>query len=134
MKDKKKIYPYEKQLNFIRLMDEAMNENIEEIDKELEDAGIDIKEVQEKLLNFIRKERAKLNYERGQLFRKNYEEEKQNNPNVILTDDIAFAFRTNGDSNLKDSINEEELKKLSVLRKAKDKLKGNQDEQSDRNG
>jgi len=127
MKDKKKIYPYEKQLNFIRLMDEAMNENIEEIDKELEDAGIDIKEVQEKLLNFIRKERAKLNYERGQLFRKNYEEEKQNNPKFTLKDDFALTFRIYGTGNLIDSISEEELKKLIVLRKAKDKLKENQD-------
>jgi len=32
-------------MNFIRLMDEAFDENIEEIKKELRDEGIDIKKI-----------------------------------------------------------------------------------------
>jgi len=60
MKDKK-LYQYEKQMNFIRLMDEAFDENIEEIKKELQDEGIDVKEIQKGLLEFIKRKNNKNN-------------------------------------------------------------------------
>ncbi|GIU70327.1 MAG: hypothetical protein KatS3mg002_1563 [Candidatus Woesearchaeota archaeon] len=131
MKDKNKIYPLEKQFNFIKLIDEAMKENMDEVNKELEEAGIEIKEVQSKLLNFINEERAKLCIEKGRLFKKAFEEEKQNNPEPVLPPDVAFAFRKNGNDDNKDSLNEDELKKLALLIKAKNKLRGNPDEQGD---
>lgn len=131
MKDKNKIYPLEKQFNFIKLIDEAMKENMDEVNKELEEAGIEIKEVQGKLLNFINEERAKLCIEKGRLFKKAFEEEKQNNPEPVLPPDVAFAFRKNGNDDNKDSLNEDELKKLALLIKAKNKLRGNPDEQGD---
>ncbi|MEP0859805.1 MAG: hypothetical protein HRF52_00025 [Ignavibacterium sp.] len=138
MKDKSKIYPLdlpdgsqEKQFNFIKLIDEAMKENMNETDKELKEAGIDIKEVQSKLLNFINEERAKLCIEKGRLFKKAFEEEKQNNPEAVLQPDVAFAFRKNGNDDNKDPLTEDELKKLALLIKAKNKLRGNPDEQGD---
>ncbi len=103
MKDKSKIYPLdlpdgsqEKQFNFIKLIDEAMKENMNEIDKELKEAGIDIKEVQSKLLNFINEERAKLCIEKGRLFKKAFEEEKQNNPEAVLPPDVALHSEKTG--------------------------------------
>lgn len=131
MKDKNKIYPLEKQFNFIKLIDEAMKENMDEVNNELEEAGIEIKEVQSKLLNFINEERAKLCIEKGRLFKKAFEEEKQNNPEPVLPPDVAFAFRKNGNDDNKDSLTEDELKKLALLIKAKNKLRGNPDEQGD---
>ena len=44
----------ERQSNFIKLMDEAFDENIEEIKKELQDEGIDVKKIQKELLEFIK--------------------------------------------------------------------------------
>lgn len=132
MKDKNKIYPLEKQLNFINLIDEAMKENMDEVNKELEEAGVEIREVQNKLLSFINEERAKLRFEKGRLFKKAFEEEKQNNPEPVLPPDLALAFRKNGNDDNKDSLNEDELKKLAMLRKAKNIFKGNADEQGDK--
>lgn len=131
MKDKNKIYPLEKQFNFIKLIDEVMKENMDEVNNELEEAGIEIKEVQSKLLNFINEERAKLCIEKGRLFKKAFEEEKQNNPEPVLPPDVAFAFRKNGNDDNKDSLNEDELKKLALLINAKNKLRGNPDEQGE---
>lgn len=132
MKDKNKIYPFEKQLNFIKLMDEAMNENLYEIEKELEEQKINIKEIQNNLLNFIKEQRAKILIKKGKIFQKNYDEEKKNSSAFEVPQNIAFAFRKDEDKNSTDSLTDEDLKKLAMLKKAKDKISGKSDEQSNK--
>ncbi len=133
MKDKNKIYPYDKQINFFRLIDEAMAENIDEIENELLEANIDIREVQNSLLNFIKDQNSELLIERGKLFRKLYEEEKLKPTVGDVPPDIAFAFRKNDNENSTDNISDDDLQKLTTLKKASKKLSGKSDEQGNKN-
>ncbi|AFH50176.1 Hypothetical protein IALB_2473 [Ignavibacterium album JCM 16511] len=132
MKDKNKIYPYEKQINFIKLIDEAMNENLDEIKKELEEAGIDIKEVQNKLMNFIKAQKAELLIEKGKLLQQTYDEEKEKNPEYEVPSDIVFAFRKNEPDASEETLTDEELRKLALLKKASDKISGESNEQGNK--
>lgn len=132
MKDKSKIYPYEKQLNFIRMIDEAMNENLDDIKKELQEANIDIKEVQNSLLNFIKDQNAKLLIDRGKLFQQSYDKLNQKKMECEIPSDMVLAFRKNEADDSLQILTDEELQKLALLKKAKDKTLGKSDEQSDK--
>lgn len=132
MKDKNKTYPYEKQLNFIRFIDEAMNENLDDIKKELQEANIDIKEVQNSLLNFIKDQNAKLLIEQGKLFQQSYDELKEKKLECRIPSDMVLAFRKNEADDSLQILTDEELQKLALLKKAKDKTLGKSDEQSDK--
>lgn len=129
MKDKNKIYPYEKQINFIRLVDEAMNENLDEIKTELQEANIDIKEVQKNLLGFIKEQRAKLLVEEGKFFKKLYEEEKTKNSDPEVMNNLAVAFRKSESGISGNNLNDDEIKSLALIKKAKNKFSGESDEQ-----
>lgn len=129
MKDKNKTYPYEKQINFIRLIDEAMNENLDEIKKELQEANIDIKEVQKNLLGFIKEQKAKLLVEEGRLFNKCYKEEKTKISDPEVLNNLAVAFRKSESGISGNNLNDDEIKSLALVKKAKNKITGESDEQ-----
>ncbi len=129
MKDKNKIYPYEKQINFIRLIDEAMNENLDEIKKELQEANIDIKEVQKNLLGFIKEQKAKLLVEKGRLFNKCYKEEKTKISDPEVLNNLAVAFRKSESGISENNLNDDEIKNLALIKRAKNKISGESDEQ-----
>lgn len=132
MKDKNKIYPLEKQLNFIKLVDEAMSENMDEITRELEEAGIDVKQIQKDLLELVNSKRAEILIARGKLFDKIYNEEKEKIIETEIPEDVALAFRQDKSGNADDSLTDEEVKKLAAIRKSGDKIWGKPNEQSDK--
>lgn len=133
MKDKK-LYPYESQMNFIRLIDEALDENIEEIKKELQDEGIDIKEVQKELLSFIKKQRAKLSIEKGKLMMREYNEKIKSNSSEPSINSVMLAFRADKNSNSQKEFDNELANKLNVIKEIKEKFDGDSDDESNKNG
>ena len=132
MKDKK-LYPYERQMNFIRLMDEAFDENIEEIKKELQDEGIDIKEIQKELLSFIKKQRAKLLIEKGKLMKQAITEKININSAEPSINSVMLAFRADKNSNSQKEFDNELVKKLNVIKEIKKQFDGNTDEEGNKN-
>lgn len=132
MKDKK-LYPYESQMNFIKLMDEAFDENIEEIKNELQDEGIDIKEVQKELLSFIKKQRAKLFIEKGKLMKQEYNEKIKSNFAEPSVKSVMFAFRADKSSNSQKEFDNDLANKLSVIKEIKKKFDGDSDDESNKN-
>ncbi|WP_304132594.1 hypothetical protein [Ignavibacterium album] len=128
MKDKNKIYPYEKQINFIRLTDEAMNENLDEIKKELQEANIDIKEVQKNLLEFIKEQKARLLIEEGKLFNQDFREGKSKNTDPEVINNLVVAFRKSESGISGNNLNDDEIKSLALVKKAKNKFSGTSDE------
>ncbi|MGQ9644401.1 MAG: hypothetical protein ACUVT3_11135 [Ignavibacterium sp.] len=133
MKDKK-LYPYEIQMNFIRLMDEAFDENIEEIKKELQDEGIDIKEIQKELLGFINKQKAKLRIEKGKLMKREYNEKIKINSAEPSINSVMLAFRADKNSNSQKEFDNELVNKLNVIKEIKKQFDKDSDDGSNKNG
>ncbi|MGQ9848058.1 MAG: hypothetical protein ACUVQP_11250 [Bacteroidales bacterium] len=133
MKDKK-LYPYEIQMNFIRLMDEAFDENIEEIKKELQDEGIDIKEIQKELLGFINKQKAKLRIEKGKLMKREYNEKIKINSAEPSINSVMLAFRADKISNSQKEFDNELVNKLNVIKEIKKQFDKDSDDGSNKNG
>lgn len=132
MKDKK-LYPYEIQMNFIRLMDEALDKNIEEIKKELQDEGIDIKEVQKELLSFIKKQRANLLIEKGKLMKQALAEKIKSNSAEPSVNSVRLAFRADKNSNSQKEFDNELINKLNVIKGIKKQFDEDSDDESNKN-
>lgn len=131
MKDKK-LYPFEYQMNFIKLMDEAFDENIDEIKKELQKEGIDIKEVQNELLRFIKKQNANLLVERGKLMKKAITEKLKT---ISIEPSVAsarLAFRADKNSNSQKEVDNAMLDKLNVIKEIKKQFDGDSDDESNK--
>lgn len=133
MKDKK-LYPYEIQMNFIRLMDEAFDENIEKIKKELQDEGIDIKEIQKELLGFIKKQKAKIYIEKGKLMKQAITEMIKSNSAEPSINSVMLAFRSDKNSNAQKEFDNELVKKLNVIKEIKKQFDKDSDDKSNKNG
>lgn len=133
MKDKK-LYPYERQMNFIRLMDEAFDENIEEIKKELQDEGIDVNEVQKELLGFIKKQKAKLSIEKGKLMKQALLEKLKSNSAEPSIESVMLAFRGDKNSKSQIEVDKDMLDKLNVIKEIKKQFDGDSDDESNKNG
>lgn len=130
----KKLYPFERQMNFIRLMDEAFDENIEEIKKELQDEGIDIKEVQKELLGFIKKQKAKLFIEKGKLMKQAFTEKLKSNSAEPSVGSVMLAFRGEKNSTSQKEVDKDMLDKLHVIKEIKKQFDGDSDDESNKNG
>jgi ATP-dependent Clp protease ATP-binding subunit ClpA len=133
MKDKK-LYPYERQMNFIRLMDEAFDENIEEIKKELQDEGIDVNEVQKELLGFIKKQKAKLSIEKGKLMKQAFIEKLKSNSAEPSIESVMLAFRGDKNSKSQKEVDKDMLDKLNVIKEIKKQFDGDSDDESNKIG
>ena len=62
----------EKIHNFIKLYNDSIEENLSEVTKELQEAGIDTDALKKNLLQKIKKAEADLNIEKGRKFKETY--------------------------------------------------------------
>lgn len=119
-------------MNFIKLMDEAFDENIDEIKKELQKEGIDIKEVQNELLRFIKKQNANLLVEKGRLMKKAIIEKQKT---ISIEPSVAsaqLAFRADKNSNSQKEVDNAMLDKLNVIKEIKKQFDGDSDDESNK--
>lgn len=87
-------------LNFLELYFEAIDENIEEVLGDLNDAGIDAAESQNRLLQLIKHKKANLKIDKAKKVKEKVQNLLKNNPAVLIVkepgESLALAYRKLG--------------------------------------
>ena len=83
--------------NFLELYFEAIDENIDEVTGELEDAGIDTGESQNRIMQIIKQKKADIKLEKGKILKERVQEFIKKKFDTLLPADmdetLAVAYR-----------------------------------------
>ena len=87
----------QKALNFLELYFEAIDENIDEVTGELEDAGIDTGESQNRIMQIIKQKKADIKLEKAKILKERVQEFIKKKFDTLLPADmdktLAVAYR-----------------------------------------
>lgn len=110
-------------MNFIDLYFESLDENIEEVKKDLSDAGIDLGNLENGIIQSIKKAKAEIKIEKGKEFKttalKVIHKVQLQNKEFEETPEFRIAARNLGKLDKQD---ENEIKKNEMILKELDKI------------
>ena len=124
--------------NFIDLYIESLNDVPEEVEQELNKAGINTGKLQEQALQFIKRTRALQKIKEGEKFAESYQRElsKMNNSaegkGKESSPQLKIACRNSDNPEERMDIEEEDLIKIKIISKLQnDRIKGKPDKNGD---
>lgn len=108
--------------NFLYLYFAVIDENAEEIKKQLEDEGIDIKNLEDDIKELIKKTKAEIKIEKGKIFKANALKviDRVQNQNKEFEETPAFKIAARNLGKI-DKQDEAEIKKNEMILKELDK-------------